>query len=134
MRLMANRLRAEHGDDYLVTYYLEKIATDHTERAVIESIRALAEARTLKEHGGILIAVDADQALRYARIQERKSSSDQISFEEFVAQETLELNDPDPHGMQKQKVMESADYTVLNNGTLNELHAQLDIVLEKVGL
>lgn len=132
MRRTANELRGTHGNDYLVTYYLEKMQTEDTARTVIESIRATAEAQTLKAHGGVLLAVDADQKLRYERIQERKSSSDQVTFEEFVRQEELEMNDPDPHGMQKAKVMEMADYTITNNGTREELHAQVEDVLRQI--
>ncbi len=49
-----------------------------------------------------------------------------------MAHETLEMNDPDPHGMQKAKVIAAADYTIMNNGTLAELHAQIDAVLPKL--
>lgn len=132
MRLMGNYFRATHGDDFLIQYYLPKIAEAGDAKAAIESIRAVAEAETLKKNGGILVAVDANEHLRYKRVQQRRSSSDQVSFEEFKQQEALELDDPDPHGMQKRKVMEMADYTVTNDGTLEELHAQVDAVLEKI--
>lgn len=132
MRKVANELRAAHGNDFLVTHYLKKMEEEQPKNAVIESIRTTAEADTLKRNGGILLAVDADQKLRYERIQARKSSSDQISFEEFQKHEQLEMDDPDPHGMQKAKVIAMADYTILNNGTLEELHAQIEEVLTKI--
>ncbi len=132
MRLIANEMREKHGDDFLITYYLKKIKEEGTENAIIESIRAFSEAVTLKSNGGILIAVDADQKLRYERVQERRSESDRVSFEEFVAHEAVELNDPDPHGMQKQKVIDMADYTILNNGTFEEFHAQIEAVYQKI--
>lgn len=132
MRLVANELRSKHGNDFLITYYLKKIEKEQIKNAVIESIRTTAEVDTLHKNGGVLIAVDADQYLRYDRIQERKSSSDQISFEEFVAHEKLESDDPDPNGMQKAKVMEMADHTILNEGTLEELHQKIEAVLVKL--
>lgn len=132
MRLIANELRATHGNDYVVTTYLARKEAEGIERAVIESIRALAEVTTLKKYGGVLIAVDADQRLRYERIQSRASASDTVSFEEFVAHEELEMNDPDPHGMQKAAVIAAADYTILNNGTLEELHIQIEEVLQQL--
>ena len=132
MRLIANEMREAHGDDFLITHYLKKIKADETEKAIIESIRALEEAVTLKQNGGILIAVDADQRLRYERVQKRRSESDKVSFEQFVAHEALENNDPDPHGMQKSKVIEMADYTILNNGTFEEFHAQIEAVYQKI--
>lgn len=132
MRLTANSLRKEHGNDYLVTAYLERIAEEKPENAIIESIRATAEAETLKKHGGILLAVDADQHLRYERIVRRASESDKVTFEQFTAHEALEMNDPDPNGMQKDAVMAMADYTIMNDGTLDELHEEIEDVLLKI--
>lgn len=121
MRLIANELRGECGNDYLVTHYLARRAEEKPERCIIESIRTVGEAETLKQNGGILIAVDADQTVRYARVQERRSETDRVSFEQFAAHEALEANDPDPHGMQKPKVIAMADYVIMNNGPVAEL-------------
>lgn len=132
MRLTANELRAEYGNDFLVQQALKQQAADGVADAVVESIRALAEANTLKAKGGVLLAVDADQMLRFTRVQERRSESDQVTFDEFVAHEALEKDDPDPNGMQKAKVMAIADYTIENNGTLEELRAKVDTFLASV--
>lgn len=132
MRLVANQLRSEKGNDFLVTYYLEKKDIDSADNAVIESIRTTAEAETLKANGGILLAVDADSEARYKRITGRKSASDNISYEEFMAHEELEMNDPDPNGMQKAKVMQMADHTITNNGTMGELKKEITNFLRKI--
>lgn len=132
MRLVANEMRATHGNDFLITYYLKKKTEEGVENAVIESVRTIAEADTLKANGGILLATDAPQSIRYERIVSRGLSSDQISLEEFTKQEELEMNDPDPNGMQKAKVMEMADYTIENNGTVEELHSQIEAILQKI--
>jgi len=134
MRLTANELRAEHGDDFLVKIALEKIAAANTEHAAIESIRTVAEATTLKANGGILLAVDADQALRFERVQSRRSESDKVTFAEFQAHEELEKNDPDPHGMQKASVIAMADYTIMNNGTKEELEQAVETFMKQVGM
>jgi len=132
MRLVANDLRAQYGNDYIVRFFLERATKTGDKKIVIDSIRALAEAEALKAVGGVLLAVDADQELRYERVQLRRSESDQVTFDEFKEHEVLEMNDPNPHGMQKQKVIEMADYVVGNNGTFDELRAQVDGVLEKI--
>lgn len=133
MRLVANDLRKLHGNDYVVRFYLERAyELPATARVVIESIRAIAEAQTLKAAGGILLAVDADQSIRYERVQARRSESDKVSFEQFVAHEALEMNDPDPHGMQKAKVIAMADYVLYNNGSFEELREATEAVLKKI--
>ena len=132
MRLIGNEMRAVHGNDFVVTYYLPRIQKDVVEYAVIDSLRTTAEAETLKANNGTLLAVDADQTLRYERVQARRSSSDQVSFAQFQAHEELENNDPDPHGMQKRTVIEMADYIIENNGTLDALHQKIDAVLTQI--
>lgn len=131
MRLTANELRAKHGNDMVVRQAFSRAQLEKKEFVVIESIRAIAEAFYLKGQGGVLLGVDADEHIRYERVQQRRSSKDQVSFEQFVEQETLEKNDPDPHGMQKAAVMEMADCTILNNSSLDELHVQIETFLEK---
>ncbi len=132
LRLMGNEMREAHGNDFLVTYYLKKIQDEKIERAVIESIRTTAEADTLKANGGILIAVDANQKIRYERVQLRRSSSDKVSFEDFVAHEELESNDPNPHGMQKRKVITMANYTIMNSGSVEDLKKSIEEVFKKM--
>lgn len=126
LRLTGNELRAKHGDDVLVAMTLKQIDTHGKNNVIIESIRATAEANTLKQSGGILLAVDADQHLRYKRVQMRRSEKDQVTLEEFLAHEELEQNDPDPHGMQKAAVMKMSDFIIKNDGSLEELHTQIE--------
>jgi len=131
MRLTANELRSRYGNDFVVKQAYEKAKAEGKNEVVIESIRAIAEAEYLKDKGGILLCVDADSAVRYERVQSRRSETDKVTYEQFLAHEELEKNDPDPNGMQKAKVMEMADYTITNNGTLEALHAQIDSFLLK---
>jgi dephospho-CoA kinase len=131
MRIVANSMREQMGNDVIVQVALADMKEKKIENAVIESIRALSEAYTLKKNGGILLAVDADQLVRYERIIARQSFSDQVSFESFVSQEALEMADHDPNGMQKAKVIEMADHTIFNDGNMVELIASIETFLEK---
>jgi len=130
LRLTGNKMRKTEGADAIVKCALKKIEKDGTNKAVVESIRAKKEAETIKEAGGILLAIDADSEVRYKRIKGRGSSSDKISFEDFLKQEELEMNDPDPNGMQKAEVMKMADYTIMNNQPLAKLYASVDEFLK----
>jgi dephospho-CoA kinase len=126
MRLVANELRKVQGNDVMVQLALEKARAKNVSNFIIESIRAVAEVHTLHQAGGVLLAIDANQNARFRRITGRKSESDNVTFAEFVAHEKLEMNDPDPHGMQKTKVMEAADYTIMNDGSLKELGKKIE--------
>lgn len=129
MREVANDMRKQYGLDVIVTTALKKAADE--DAIVIESIRAVAEAEALKAAGGVLLAVDADQQLRYERITGRQSASDKVTFTEFVAHEELEMNDPDPNGMQKAAVIKMADYTIMNDTSLEELHDNIEQFLKQ---
>ncbi len=134
MRLVANSMRSEYGNDILVVRALENIEENNETDAIIESIRTIAEAETLRSRGGVLLAVDADIKKRFNRIRGRGSSSDKVSFQEFKEQEALEMNDPDPNGMQKAKVIEKADYVIYNNSTLRSLYRSVDDFLESTSI
>lgn len=131
MRLVANEMRALYGDDFVVTRSFDRIHTSE-KNVIIESIRTVAEAETLKQKGGILLAIDADQNIRYTRVQSRRSETDAVTFEEFVRHEALEADDPDPHGMQKARVMHMADYTIDNSGSIEVLHTRIEHFLKQI--
>ena len=131
MRLVANAMRKEKGKDVIVTSALERQASEGKTDIIIESIRAMKEVETLHKNGGVLLAIDANQQLRYQRISGRKSASDRVTFDEFIAQEALEMNDPDPNGMQKADVISAADFTIMNDGSMSELHRNVDVFLER---
>lgn len=131
LRLMGNELRRTQSADVLVSLFLARAEEARAERAILDSVRALAEVKRLKAEDGFLVAVDADQNIRYERVIARASESDRVDFETFMAQEALEMNDPAEGGMQKAAVMAAADATLMNNGTREELYAQVDAMLEK---
>ena len=126
MRLVANDIRREFGNDAFVTRFLEEARTHGDQFVIIDSIRAKAEADTLKKEGGILLCIDADRRIRYERIKERASSSDHVTYEEFILLEEREMNDPDPSGMQKAEVMKMADHTITNDVSLEALYADVE--------
>lgn len=127
----ANELRKTYGPRYVFDELFKRAQNSRTP-AVIESIRAVGEAEALKERGGVLIAIDAEQTTRYERIHGRRSALDLVTFEEFQAQEEREMHSDDPNKQNISAVIKMADYTLQNNGTLDELHAQIEEVLTKI--
>jgi len=128
MRSVSTDMRAQYGADFIMrTLYNE--ATAKGGDAVIESIREVPGAEFLKAHGGVLIAVDADKKIRYDRIVKRGSSTDRVDFDTFVRQEEMEMQNDDPAKQNIGKVMEMADEKFENNGSLDDLHRQVDTFL-----
>jgi len=126
MKLVGNAMRQEHGGAVMVKTANETAQLAGVTDFVIESIRAVEEVGLLQELGGALLSVDADSKVRYQRIHNRGSSTDQITFEQFVEQEVAESTSTNTSEQNKVAVMRLADHTILNDGTVEELHAKVE--------
>ena len=133
MASVANELRRLHHSAYIVEQ-LYAAAEARGGDAVIESIRTLGEIALLREKPGfILLAVDADPHVRYDRIRLRGSSTDDVTFERFLADEEREAHATDP-GMQNLSGCRAlADYVIENNGTREDLSQSVDRFMEESG-
>jgi dephospho-CoA kinase len=95
---------------------------------LFESLRRVAELKKLKEKFGddfIVIAVEANEELRYKRISERGSETDKVTLEKFREQERKENESQDDFVMNIGRCMELADFKIKNEGTLEEFEQNL---------
>ena len=128
---VGNELRASYGADHIIrSLYTRARASEQP--AVIESLRALGEVRCIKALGGFVIGVDAEPEIRYQRALLRGSVKDGVSFEKFIAQELSEMNDHDLVKGNLLGALAEADIVVTNNGTLRELHEQVEKILAHI--
>lgn len=134
MRLLANEFRLQYEPAYVIRQLFEQAKRDECDRVVIESVRNVGEAVFLKEQGALLIAVDADQRLRYARVEKRRSSTDHVDFATFLEHEEREMNPVGSHDMDIRGVMLQADVTIENNGTIEVLHEDIERALNERGI
>ncbi|TSC68978.1 MAG: Uncharacterized protein G01um101456_390 [Parcubacteria group bacterium Gr01-1014_56] len=130
MNIVGNDMRAKYGFDYWDNLIFEDAHKNGHENIIIESLRNLASAKKLKEQGVFIWAVDADKETRYERAVLRGSDTDKVSFEEFYAQEEREVAQTGIHDMNVHAVMAMADVTLTNNGTPEELFAQVEAALK----
>ncbi len=132
MVAVANDLRAKYGSAYIVQQLYEQ-SKEGWENAIIESIRAVGEIQALKgkEHFH-LFAIDADPKVRYERVAMRGTETDKISYDEFINDEQREMQNMDPAKQNIAECMKLADHTFTNDGSVEELYAQIDAVLERM--
>lgn len=138
MVFVGNDLRAAHSPSYIVEQLYAQ-AQDSKKNAIIESIRAPGEVEALNElswenkgKGNFyLFAIDADPKIRYERILIRNNESDHVSYEKFIDDEKKEMENTDPNKQNISKCMQLADYVFTNNGTLEELHKQIEDVINE---
>jgi dephospho-CoA kinase len=90
--------RREHGMGVIVqkAYETWEQQASTYKGLVVGSLRHPGEADVVHELGGTMVWIDADQHVRYDRIQANaeargRAAEDAISFEEFVAQEAREM-------------------------------------------
>lgn len=133
---LSKKWRNESGDDGIMftkainAYLGEKEAKGYKGLALVNA-RHPGEADRIHEHDGIMVWVDADQRLRYDRLQtaNRGRHDDDKTFEEFQADEIREMHPPAhaPEGaLHMAAVKERADITVENDySSVDEYRATL---------
>lgn len=132
MVLVGNDLRAKNHPGFIVEE-LAKKALAENKNVVIESIRTVGEIEVLKQQKrAYLIAIDAEQPLRFSRIRSRASDTDEVTFERFQSDEAREMTATDKTKQNLQACIKLADFTVLNNGSLTDLQKQVDEVMVKI--
>ncbi|MFA6923711.1 MAG: AAA family ATPase [Bacteroidales bacterium] len=132
MTSVANELRSKHSPSYIIEE-LYKEATKTSENCIIESIRAIGEVTVLKTKENFhLIAIDAKPELRYKRITNRKSETDNITFETFLANEKREMQNDDTTKQNISKCIEMADFVLTNNGSIEDLQKKIEKIICKI--
>ena len=130
MIMVGNKLRSEFGAGYIAEELIKRAKNDG-EKAIIESIRTVGEIDNLKKAGGILLAVDANQKIRFERAIKRGSVKDNITWEQFVEQENIESESNDPNKQNLIACRNLADYVINNDGTLTDLENQVNNFIKK---
>ena len=127
---VANELRQNHGFGILAKMALERI--EEKEKVVIASIRNPGEVEEFKKNiNFFMINVEAPIEIRYKRVQQRGKIDDEVNFEKFKAQEDFERKGSGPQ-QQLDKVASMADYTIINDGTVDDLNKKIDQILSKI--
>jgi dephospho-CoA kinase len=109
---VADEHRHREGAGAFVNHALQK-----PRPLVITGIRALGEAKALKEAGGTLIFIDAPVEIRYERMQSRHRDAEVgLSLEQFHANEEKEWHTGD----------DDADFN------LRDIKAMADVIVDNV--
>ncbi len=130
---LANSLREKNNSPSFIIEELFSKAALHGDDAIIESIRTLGEIDRLRTLDNfILLAVDAEQSLRYQRVFARNSETDAIGYEKFKSDEDREMKSSNPNNQNLAGCIALADYTIINNDGLTELHDSIDHLIDKI--
>lgn len=133
---LGNELRERNGPECLAKKINEKIRNnkkkDNGKNFVVDSVRNPFEAKELlKNRDFLLIGIDAPIGLRFQRLVERNRVGDAKTIEELKKQENME-NTKNETSQQLNETFKLAGKTVINNGSLENLHKKIDELLEEL--
>ena len=127
---LSGQLKGENGPDFWARKAWKKVVTSGSEKAVVDSIRAVPEVAFLKKQKNFyLIAVNASPEVRFQRMRGRNREGDPQVWEDFVK---MEEKDKTGGGRNIDACLQMADFTVENNGTIDVIGEQLEDILSKV--
>jgi dCMP deaminase len=125
---VGNELRERFGPGILAERIMRNL--ESARNYVVDSIRNPHEVDALRRRPDFtLLAVEADEAIRFARSRKRGRESAAPTLQQFVEEEARELHSNNPANQQLHATQEMADLVVANNGTLEQLHYRLDELL-----
>ncbi|TAK05372.1 hypothetical protein EPO33_05415 [Patescibacteria group bacterium] len=123
-------LRAAFGEPLFARVMAEDVAKDTSPLVVVDGIRRVADIEELRKISGFhLLYVTADAKLRWERSVKRaeKVGEADMTFEQFMTEEQA------PTETSIAEVAREAEITVDNNGTFEELHAQVEKAVAAFG-
>ncbi len=122
---MGNDLRAQFGPSVLADRVKRKLRADRN--FVIDSIRNPREIEVLRAAGDFrLLHLDAPVKIRYQRVRDRGGERLPASEQEFIEQETREMESGDPAHQQLRACHAEADVAIVNDASIGELTAKMD--------
>jgi dephospho-CoA kinase len=132
---IGNELRLRFGPSAVMEEALNHAKDEHGD-VVFDSIRTLAEVALLRtQPNAIMLGVDADPKLRFARIMRRQQEGTRLegitTFEQFLAAEGRE-HTHDPFRPQLSKVLATADTAIRNDGTRKQLAQDVHDVIARL--
>ena len=127
---LSNQLKAENGESVFAQKAFTYAQELSSLKIAFDSIRHPKECGYLKEKGVVLIGVSASLEARFERIQTRALARDDVSFEQFKIQDTYERTGKSS-GQHIDACLELCQYQVQNDGSLEDLHKQIELLIMK---
>ena len=123
LSILGDELREKGGNAVLAKKLIESIEPDKD--YVISGFRSPEEVYAVQNEviNFCLVCVDAEKSTRF----KRKKQEDPQTEKDFFARDERDIENK---GLGK--VLEMADYTITNNGTLDELYKKTEEVLKKM--
>jgi len=126
---VAVELRRRHGPSVIAERMIEKIErSPHVGNLfIVDGVRSLEEVEEFRKHyDTVVVAVHASPKTRFKRLLRRGRSDDPKTWEEFLERDLREL------GWGLGSVIATADYMLVNEGSVRELQEAARRIVEEV--
>jgi dephospho-CoA kinase len=126
---VSRELREQYGRAAIAQRCIPLIKAQDANLVLVDGIRSDAEVALFREtfEGFTLIAVEAPFEVRFQRLNDRKRSDDPSDEESMRIRDAREL------GWGLGRALEMADFTVRNEGSIQEFRDEVIGILEKMG-
>lgn len=132
-KMVREDIRIKEGKDAFarrIIGQIEKLAADGQTTIIVDGLYSWSEYKVFKERFGdkaCIIAIAAPRAVRHARLANRASRP--LTEQEVTAREYAEIEN-----IEKGGPIANADYTIANDGSTEQLIADLESVLNTLSL
>lgn len=127
LRWLGDKLREEEGGAALAKLAWKKISAGGN--WVVDSVMSVEEMNFLREKGAYAVGITAPEMARYERSVKRKETEGQDSFKSF---EDFLQTDAHDRTIGVDDIMENVDFVINNDGTLEDLEAIADMIVETI--
>jgi dephospho-CoA kinase len=132
MSPLASELSAEYAGGVLHIIH-DRADKEGVADYILEAIHRESEAAYVRSIGGHIFGVDADLHTRFERTMKRKEGAkDDVTFEQFVEHSKREDEGHGGTGPNIRAVLKGADAVFMNDGSLEQLHSQIDSALSEI--
>ncbi len=131
---LGNEYREKYGVGFLAEQINKRIKREELKNVVVDGIRNPGEVSVLKKYKDFfLVSVDAPKEVRFKRMVERDRESDPKTWEGFILVDNRDLGIGEIEtGQAVEKCMGFSDYTLINDGNLEEIKSKIEDLYEKI--
>ncbi|MBI3413330.1 MAG: AAA family ATPase [Candidatus Aenigmarchaeota archaeon] len=121
-------LRKQFGKDVVAKRIAEKVKTINSNVVCVDGVRNIEEIDILKKVGDVtIVCIDAPEKMRFERLSKRGESRDPKNLGEFKWREQKQI------GLGVDRVIEIADYKIVNDDSLEDLEKKIKKLLADIG-
>ncbi len=128
IRDFATNMRKLHGNDFFAKETVKELNKVQNQGIVIVGIKSKYEIKVIKRHFRhlMLISILVPTSVRFTRLKKRARIGDPKVISDLAYRDRKEL------GWGLSKIINSADYIIMNTGTRAELKESLGEILQKI--